>query len=143
MATELKTKINGVVDNANFSNADEVVYNAKTTKLAISSNDADRQITVLTDEQMKKVYVDYIWNGSLDANSLRSVNEVGNNQIAVYQHDNPYVSEFLNLQPIRSILHSFQLSNYNQVNCSTCDTTIIKKVPITAPHAGVILIMTR
>ena len=89
---------------------------------------------------MKLIYDDYIWNGSFDANSLRSVNEVlGNYQVAVYQYNNPYVSEFINLQPLRNIhIHSSQLSNYNQVNCSTGDTTVVKKIPVTAPRAALI-----
>ena len=67
---------------------------------------------------MKLTYANYIWNGSFNANNLQSVNEVlGNYQIAVYQYNNPYVSGFVNLQPIRNIyIHSSQLSNYNQVN---------------------------
>ena len=57
----------------------------------------------------------------------------------VYQYGNAYVSGFVNLQPIRNIyIHSSQLSNYNQVNLRTGDSTVVKKVPVTAPHAGII-----
>ena len=89
---------------------------------------------------MKLTYADYIWNGSFDVNNLHSVNEVlGNYQVAVYQYNNPYVSGFINLQPIRHIyIHSSQLSNYNQVNLRTGDSTVVKKVPVTAPHAGIV-----
>ena len=89
---------------------------------------------------MRLTYTDYIWNGSFNVNNLQSVNEVlGNYQIAVYQYNNPYVSEFINLQPIRNMyIHSSQLSNYNQVNLRTGDSTIVKKVPVTAPHAGIV-----
>ena len=71
---------------------------------------------------------------------MQSVNEVlGNYQAAVYQYNNPYVSEFTSLQPIRNIyIHSSQLSNYNQVNLRTGDSTVVKKVPVTAPHSGLI-----
>ena len=57
----------------------------------------------------------------------------------VYQYNNPYVSEFINLRPIRNIyLHSSQLSKNNQVNLRTGDSTVVKKVPVTAPHAGIV-----
>ena len=140
LATELKAKINDVVDNTNFSNTYEITYSVKTNKITISSNYADRQFAVLTDEQMKIIYADYIWNGSFNANNLQSVNEVlGNYQMVVYQYNNPYVSGFVNLQPIRNIyIHSSQLSNYNQVNLRTGDSTVVKKVPVTAPHSGLI-----
>ena len=140
LATELKSKINGVVDNTNFSNTYEVTYSVKTNKITIYSNYADRKFAVLTDEQMKLTYADYIWNGTFDANNLQSANEVlGNYQMVVYQYNNPYVSGFVNLQPIRNVyIHSSQLSNYNQVNCSTGNSTIVKKVPVTAPHSGII-----
>ena len=140
LATELKSNINGVVDGTNFSNTYEVTYSVKTNKMTISSNYADRQFAVLTDEQMKTIYADEIWNGSFNANNLQSVNEVlGNYQMAVYQYNTPYVSGFANLQPIRHIyIHSSQLSNYNQVNLRTGDSTVVKKVPVTAPRSGLI-----
>ena len=140
LATELKAKINGVVDNTNFSNTYEIFYSVKTNKITIYSNYADRKCAVLTDEQMKLTYADYIWNGSFDVNNLHSVNEVlGNYQVVVYQYNNPYVSGFINLQPIRNIyIHSSQLSNFNQVNLRTGDSTVVKKVPVTAPHAGIV-----
>ena len=54
---------------------------------------------------MKIIYESYIWIGSFDANDLMSVNEVlGNFQMAVYQYNNPYVSGFVNLQPIRILI---------------------------------------
>ena len=63
---------------------------------------------------MKLAYADYIWNGTFDANNLQSVNEVfGNYQMVVYQYNNPYVSGFV-------------------------DSTVVKKVPVTAPHAGIV-----
>ena len=30
------------------------------------------------------------------------------------------------------------MSNYNQVNLRTGDSTVVKKVPVTAPHVGII-----
>ena len=53
----------------------------------------------------------------LMSNNLRSANEVlGNYQVAVYQYNNPYVSEFINLQPIRNIyIHASQLSRDGKV----------------------------
>ena len=59
--------------------------------------------------------------------------------MVVYQYNNPCVSEIINLQPSRNIyLHSSQLSNYNQVNLRTGDSTIVKRAPATAPHAGIV-----
>ena len=101
---------------------------------------------------MKPTCADYIWNGSFNANRLQSVNEVlGNYQMAVYHYNNPYVSGFVNLQPIRKIYiyiyiyihiyiynHSSQLSNYNQENLRTGDSTMVKKIQVTAPHSGLI-----
>ena len=140
LATELKAKINGVVDNTNFSNTYEISYSVKTNKITIYSNYADRKFAELTDEQMRLTYADYIWNGSFNVNNLLSVNEVfGNYQMAVYQYNNPYVSGFVNLQPMRNIyIHSSQLSNYNQVNLRTGGSTAVRKVPVTAPHAGIV-----
>ena len=60
LATELKAKINGVVDNTNFSNTYEISYSVKTNKITIYSNYADSKFAVLTDEQMKLTYADYI-----------------------------------------------------------------------------------
>ena len=140
LATELKSKINGIVDNVNFSKTYEVTYSVKTNKITISSNYADRQFAVLTDEQIQIIYESYVWVGSFDVNDLKSVNEVlGNYQMNVYQYGNAYVSGYVNLQPIRNIyIHSSQLSNYNQVNLRTGDSTIVKKIPVTAPHAGIV-----
>ena len=74
-----------------------------------------------------------------DANNLQSANEVVENyQMVVYQYNNPYVSDFLNLQPRNIYIHSSQLSSYNQINLRTGDSTIVKKVPVTAPHAGIV-----
>ena len=139
LATEFKAKINGVVDDTNFSNTYDF-YSVKTNKITIYSNYADRKVAVLTDEPMKLIYDDYIWNGSFDVNSLHSVNEaLGNYQVAVYQYNKPFVSEFINLQPIRNIsIHSSQLSNYNQENLRTGDSTVVKKVPVTALHVGIV-----
>ena len=110
LATELKAKINGVVDNTNFSNTYEMFYSVKTNKITIYSNYADRKFAVLTDEQMKLTYADYIWNGSFDVNNLHSVNEVlGNYQTVVYQYNNPHVSGFINLQPIRNLFSFFSI----------------------------------
>ena len=96
--------MNGVVDNTNFSNTYEVTYSVKTNQITISSNYADRQFAVLTDEQMKIIYADYVWNGSFDCNNLRSVNEVLKNyQMAVHQYNNPSVFEFISVQPIRNM----------------------------------------
>ena len=113
LATELKAKMHGVVDNTTFSNTYEDFYSVKTNKITTSSNYADRQLAVLSDEQMKIIYADYIWNGSFNANNLQSVNEVLRNyQVAFYQYNNPYVSEFIYLQPVRNIdIRSSQLSN--------------------------------
>ena len=106
----------------------------------ISSNYADRQFAVLTDERLNIIYESYIWVGSFDVNDVKSVNEVlGNYQMNVYQYNNPYVSGFINLQPIKNIyIHSSQLSNYNQKNLRTGDSTTVKKVPMTAPHAEIV-----
>ena len=135
LTTELKANINDVVDNTNFTNTSEVTYSVRIHKIAISANYADRQFSVLTDEQMKT-----IWNGSFNANNVQSVNEVlGNYQMAVYQNNNSYIYGWVNLQPIRYIyIHSSQLSNYNQVNLRTGDCTVVKKVPVTAPYSGLI-----
>ena len=35
-------------------------------------------------------------------------------------------------------IYSSQLSNYNQENLRTGDSTVVKKVPVTAPHAGIV-----
>ena len=60
--------------------------------------------------------------------------------MVVYQYNNPYVSGFVNPQPNRNIyIHSSELSNYNQVNLRTGGSTVVKKVPVTAPHAGLCL----
>ena len=140
LATEMKTQINGIVDNVNFANTYEVIYSVETNKIAISSNYAERQLAVLTEEQIKLIYGDCIWNVSFDANNVQSVHEVlGNYQMNVYQYNKPYVSGFVNLQPIRNIyVHSSQLSNYNQANLRTGDSTVVKKLPVTAPHAGIV-----
>lgn len=60
---------------------------------------------VLTGEQMKIIYSDYMWVGRFDADNLRSASEVlGKYQMAAYQCGTPYVSAFANLQPIRNII---------------------------------------
>ena len=107
----------------------EISYSVKTNKITSYS-----KFAVLSDEQMKLTNTDYIWNGSFNVNNLQAVNEVlGNYQVAVYQYNNPYVSEFINLQPIRNIyIRSSQLSSYNQVSLRTGDSTVVKKVPVTA-----------
>ena len=136
----MKSKINGIVDNVSFSNTYEVVYSVRTKEITISSNYADRKFAVLTDEQVKTINNEVFWTGSFDVNNLKSVNEVlGNYKVNVYQYGTPYVSGYINLQPIRNIyIHSSQLSNYHHVNLATLDSTVVKKVPVSAPHSGII-----
>ena len=49
------------------------------------------------------------------------------------------MSGYINLQPIRNMhIHPSQLSSYNQVNLRTGDSTVVKKVQVTAPHSGLV-----
>ena len=51
-----------------------------------------------------------------------------------YYYNNPYISGFLNFQPINNIyLHSSTIGNYNSLSCDGSQT-VIKKIPVNADY---------
>ena len=72
-----------------------------------------------------------------DKSKPNDINEVLSNlegNSGTYYFNNPYVSGFLNMQPINNIyLHSSTIGNYNSLSCDGSQT-VIKKIPVNADY---------
>ena len=82
-----------------------------------------------------KFYQDY------NIQKPNDINEVLSNLEGLspsYAFDMPYVSGFLNFQPINNIyLHSSSIGNYNSLSCDGSQT-VIKQIPVSADYGIVI-----
>ena len=69
-----------------------------------------------------------------DKSQPNDINEVLSNlegNSLLYYHNSPYVSGFLNFQPINNIyLHSGSVGNYNSLSCDGSQTVIKKYLSI-------------
>ena len=143
LAVELQTKIRaqtnftiGGVTNTIFT----VSYDLRKSTIIIACI-PNRQFKILTPNDLETQLNNDLIGPTYDINNPIYFNDIlshleGNS--IFYTLSNPYVSNTLNLQPIRNIyIHSPNLGNYNTMG-PRGETTIIKKVPVTSGYNEVI-----
>lgn len=134
-ATELQNKMRTATAPIQ-TNLFNVYYNAKNNNLTISITFSGYKFQVLTPNDLKTAL-----NGNFYATYNKSkpndINEVLSNlegSSLQYDYNNPFVSGFLNFQPINNIyLHSNSLGNFNSISCDGSQT-VIKKIPVNADY---------
>jgi len=146
LATHLQTQLNHAVASSVITNKTfTVVYNPynQTISILIGINTTFK---LLTEDDIKSK-LGGTWTSlsntptDYDANDPQDVNtdmlKLNESNSPLYDSNNPYVSKFINLQPIRNLYLSSDLGSYN-----TCDlkgvSNIIKKIPVTAPWNSMI-----
>ena len=141
LASELQSKMNTAVASSVITNRTfTCAYNPynQTISILIGINTTFK---LLTEDDIKSKLggtwtslsntpTDYDSDDPQDINTdMLKLNESNS---LLYDSNNPYVSKFINLQPIRNLYLSSDLGSYN-----TCDlkgvSNIIKKIPVTAP----------
>ena len=147
LATHLQTQMNHAVASSAITNKTfTCAYNPynQTISILIGINTTFK---LLTEDDIKSKLnntwtslsntpADYNADDAMDFNTdMLKLNE-GNSPL--YDSNNPYVSSFINLQPIRNLyLSSLGLGNYNTVDLKG-NRSIIKKIPVTAPWNSMI-----
>ena len=136
LAAELQTKIRAATDftvSGVTTNIFTVTYDFRKNIIIIASIPS-RKFKILTpDDIATKLNGDWLGT-NYDARNPQYFNEVlgqleGTSPF--YDSNNPYVSNGINLQPIRNVyLHSPNLGNYKTIG-PIGQTTIIKKIPVT------------
>ena len=138
-ALELQNKLRSET-NFRLLNLFNVVYNSKNNNLTISIVDNRYRFKILTPDDLKTGLNNWFLQ---DYNKQRpnDINEVLSNLNGLspfYSISSPYISGFLNLQPINNIyLHSSSLGNYNSLSCDGSQT-VIKKIPVSQDYGIVI-----
>ena len=113
-----------------------VFYNTKNNSLTISITFSGYKFRVLTPDDLKtalsgKFYATYDKSRTNDINEVLSNLEGSDIQ---YDYNTPFVSGFLNFQPINNIyLHSNSLGNFNSISCDGSQT-VIKKIPVNVDY---------
>ena len=147
LASEIQSKMNTAVSSSVITNKTfTVAYNAYTQKINVLIG-INSTFKLLTENDIKSKLnntwtslsntpADYDANDAMDINTdMLKLNE-GNSPL--YDSNNPFVSSFINLQPIRNLyLSSLGLGNYNTVDLKG-NRSIIKKIPVTAPWNSMI-----
>ena len=111
------------------TNMFNVYNNVKNNNITISITYAGYTFQVLTPNDLKTglngaFYATYDKSKPYDINEVLS-NLEGSNKL--YDYNTPFVSGFLNFQPINNIyLHSSSLGNYNSLSCDGSQTVIKK-----------------
>jgi len=135
LALELTTKMTNVLTGTAYPASLTATYSAATQTISIATSFTDMTFKILTADDIKTklggtwVGDAYNENDPCDINSEMLKLTSGN---ASYNtHTNPFVSGYINLQPIRNLyLHSSNIGSYNTIGLYGC-RTIIKKIPIT------------
>ena len=146
LASELQSKMNTAVSGSVIVNKTfTCAYNPYTQVINILIG-INTTFKILTESDIKTKLGGY-WvgmnNNPPDYNSddPQDINtdmlKLNESNSPLYDSNNPYVSKFINLQPIRNLYLSSDLGSYN-----TCDlkgvSNIIKKIPVTAPWNSMI-----
>jgi hypothetical protein len=123
------------IDSAIFSST----YNVRENTMTINSNYSKYNFQLLTPNEIASNF-NGLWDNlapSYDVNNPHDANEILNNlgnSSTTNNQVHPYVSGFLNLQPIRNLyIHSPSLGSYKTIG-PRHERTIIKKVSVSANY---------
>ena len=136
LATELQTKLNAALQTFEPSTIFEVAYFAKTNTIRIATSEDRIKFYILTPDDLKDK-LDGSFTLNYDINNPRDCNEVLGNLEGIsreYGKTIPFVSNFINMQPIRNIYIHSSLGSFQTVALrpNGYDNTIIKHVPVNA-----------
>ena len=127
-AIELQTKMRAVT-NALSVNLFNVSYNFKNNTITIAMPYSGYSFKILTPLDLT-TSLNNTFIPLYDKSKPNDINEVLSNlegNSGTYYYNNPYVSGFLNMQPINNIyLHSSTIGNYNSLSCDGSQTVIKK-----------------
>ena len=139
-ATELQTKMRAVT-NAISVNLFNVTYNVKNNNLTIAMPYSGYSFKILTPNDLS-TGLNNTFISLYDKSNTNDINEVLSNlegNSGTYYYNNPYISGFLNMQPINNIyMHSGSIGNYNSLLIGNGSQTVIKKIPVTQDYGLVI-----
>ena len=134
-AIELQTKMRAVT-NALSVNLFNVSYDFKNNTITIAMPYSGYSFKILTPLDLT-TSLNNAFIPLYDKSKPNDINEVLSNlegNSGTYYFNNPYVSGFLNMQPINNIyLHSSTIGNYNSLSCDGSQT-VIKKIPVNADY---------
>ena len=134
-AIELQNKLR-IATNPIQLNLFDVSYNTKNNHLTIAITFAGYTFNVLTPNDLKSRLNGNFYE-AYDTQKPNDINEVLSNlegTSLTYDYTKPYLSGFLNFQPINNIyLHSSSLGNYNSLSCDGSQT-VIKKIPVVSDY---------
>jgi len=134
-AIELQNKIR-TATNSLHTNLFNVYYNVKNNNITISITYSGLTFQVLTPNDLKTA-LNTNFVASYDKSKPNDINEVLSNlegSNLLYDYNTPFVSGFLNFQPINNIyLHSSSLGNFNSISCDGSQT-VIKKIPVNVDY---------
>ena len=134
-AIELQNKIRTATNSIN-TNMFSVSYNINNNYLTISTGFAGYSYKILTPNDLT-TGLNNTFISLYDKTKPNDINEVLSNlegYSGIYSVSNPYISGFLNFQPINNMyLHSGSIGTYNTL-CLNGDQTVIKKIPVTQDY---------
>ena len=140
LAAEIQTKTNTAIGNTNFPNLIAAAYSVRLNNITIRITYAGWKFSILTPDDLS-TNLQGLWLGeAFDTDNPQDMNEILGNMEGhspLYNTQTPYVSGSLNLQTIRNIYIHSSLGNYNTLGARG-ETTIIKKVPVSADKGGMI-----
>ncbi len=139
-ALELQNKLRAATNNAIVVNLFNVSYNSKNNNLTISITNDLYTFKILTTDDLK-TSLNNTFLQNYDKQKPNDCNEVLSNLNGLspfYSISSPYISGFLNLQPINNIyLHFSSLGNYNSLSCDGSQT-VIRKIPV-SQDSGIVI----
>ena len=134
-AIELQNKIRTATNSIN-TNMFSVSYNIRNNYLTISTGFSGYSYKILTPKDLT-TGLNNTFISLYDKTNPNDINEVLSNlegNSAFYSVASPYISGFLNFQPINNMyLHSGSIGTYNSLSANG-DQTVIKKIPVTQDY---------
>ena len=134
-AVELQSKLR-TATNALYPSLFNVSFNVKNNNITIAITSSGFTFQILTPNDLKTA-ANGVFYATYDKSKPNDINEVLSNlegSKLLYDFNTPFVSGFLNFQPINNIyLHSNSLGNYNSISCDGSQT-VIKKIPVNVDY---------
>ena len=141
LATAIQIQLNTFFDSGGRTDSYSATCDTLTNKIIISSNYSEVVFIPLTDTDVPPVAGSF--SNSVDINNLNSINEVLGFTTTVgdaFTSSSPWTTGFINLLTYPDVYISCpELSNNNFHSPSAFSNAVIKKIPVNAPFAGVII----
>lgn len=132
---ELQNKLR-TATNAIHTNMFNCNYSSRNNSITVSITYSGLSFQILTPTDLKTA-LNNNFVATYDKSQPNDINEVLSNlegSNILYDYNHPYVSGFLNFNPINNIyLHSTNLGNFNSISCDGSQT-VIKKIPVNCDY---------